>query len=210
MGPNSATNHIQFKSCNFKYASGYSIDWSNGKNTRFENCDFELNGVSGDTTTGVIKIKNNIGVNLGDFQLVTFEACWFEGNGGYLIWLQESDNAIPHQSSITRCSFQYNVGSPDMTDIKIVGHSQMNKLILDSNNFADARTLIAEGDSCWVTFRNSVGRTVINRGASILYPIDEFGHINPPSGSTPADQSTAQGWATIYVGGTEYRIKLYQ
>lgn len=208
--PMSETNHVAFKNCNFKYGSNYSIEWYNGRSVKFENCDFEYNGTDGDSLTGVIKYVNNItGSDNGDFMGLNFEGCWFERNYGYMIYLMES-NTVSQLHICSNTNFTYNDLYPEGTVFKIVGVTKKNHLKIYNSNLSDYRLLIAEGANAYVSIINSNPRQIRNRGATVLETISNYGYLHPPAGNIPVDILNAAGWATIYVEGVEYRIKLYQ
>lgn len=100
-------NYNIFLDCRFKGATGYAVDLNRTAHADFQHCDFELNGTTGDSSTGVIRLTL-AAINAGGGRGLNIYGCWFEQNKGVLINIQTPTGATPSGSSIENCTFTGN------------------------------------------------------------------------------------------------------
>lgn len=91
--PSDATTLVKFNSTSFNLFTKTALDWSGGGKLKLNDCDFEGNGGSGDTTSGSVYYHDNkwpggLHINGG----------WAEGNYGTVIRIE---NNVSVQSAVT-------------------------------------------------------------------------------------------------------------
>ena len=212
--PVSQPNLVNIRNTQLIGASDYAVKWLNGSMLSFENCDFESNGTAADSTTGSIYFTTTdgiVGSNSVDFIGLTVQHCWFEQNVGNGIEIVESDVDVKFNVGIFNSTFFINTQADSkIASIRVTAPNYETRVFSFRNNFSDSQTYRIIGANAHVTNIHSNYRGLVNTGGNFISSIDQYGYLTPPSGADPGDTSTAAGWATIYVGGTEYRIKLYQ
>lgn len=112
-------NLCRFTNCIFGTCTSFATYWSGGNQLRFDGCDFEGNGTSGDSTTGVIKREN---VALAGSHTI-IDKCWFESNHGKAdVWAL---SAHASSSLIIRDTLMYS------TDVDYNVYADTNVLLFD-------------------------------------------------------------------------------
>jgi hypothetical protein len=170
--------------------SKYAMSWNNGLMIKFDNCDFEDNGVAGDITTGAI-YYNNATLSSGDQNLgLIVDSCWFESNHGYVVNIPDCASANV-TSIISNSMFISNEEVATYCDIYINGTTRLNKLILRDCILKDGANILMNGANAIVINDNSFlkgdgtkvygygGVSIIGGGKYVLAR-DYYGRISTP------------------------------
>lgn len=204
-----------------EHCTKYGVRHIGGSQLSITDSHFRFNGTSADSLTGGVFVSDPNGSQLaaarneGMIPLLYMNNCWYESYSGVGITI-DSARDVNQMCVVSNTQFKYSSASDVHTSIQMYdsehGSNTFSKLVLYNNNFQDNKAIIADGDSTIVIDVNSYirGSYTLRGGATYTSLIDFYGNFNPPSGTTPTDESTAQGWATIMVDDVEYRIKLYQ
>jgi hypothetical protein len=86
------SNLVRFNDCFFYENDSLAVDYDGAEGIQFNSTNFELNGTTGDSGTGGVKLSN---MNTGGGVVVSiFDRCWLERNkGGFGIWFDTPANA---------------------------------------------------------------------------------------------------------------------
>lgn len=143
-------NLVTFNYCTFYSASKYSIKWVDGALLRLNFCNFEYNGIAGDITTGSVYV---IGHYHGIYYIPSMhmDGCWFEGNEGVNIMLNESGNTNANTFTIEKSYIAHNSGGTNRISIKITGASTHNKLYMRSTVIQGNVPIVGDGALVHVT-----------------------------------------------------------
>lgn len=112
-------NLCRFTNCIFGWNTTFAAYWSGGNQLIFNGCDFEQNGTSGNSATGVIK-RENVALP-GPHTII--DKCWFESNHGKAdVW---SLSSAASSSLIIRDTLMYS------TDLDYNVYADTNVLLFD-------------------------------------------------------------------------------
>jgi len=168
----SAPNLIIFKQCSFLLNKTQGFKGTSGLLQSFENCNFGLNGTNGDTQTGAIWFKGASGIinriNVG----LSVKDCWFEGNYGWIVNIQEP-TANMHQLNVIENSMF--ILNPNATaEIRMEGTAYQNRLILRSSSLQGAASLILDGaNASCVNDNSEVSGTITRLFGAPYYTMDK-------------------------------------
>jgi len=172
-GASIAPNALTFTNCEFYSSSKYAAKFNNGASVRFRDCDLEGNGTNGDGTTGVIYHTNY--ENLLDHTIVglILDGCWIEANYGGMILID--DNVATTKTNLSIISNTIMISNTPEFDLKVVGATSPNKVILRGNTLSDsiANSVIIDGAGAEV--RNDLSYiygSVIKTNSGKYYTVD--------------------------------------
>lgn len=143
-------NLVTFNQCRFYNAAKYSLKWEHGALLRTNYCNFENNGTAGDATTGsVYYIAHQHGIYY--VPSMHMDGCWFEGNEGVNVMLNESGDTNANTFTIERSYIAHDTGGTNRIGIKITGASTHNKLYMRSTVIQGDVPIVGDGSLVHVT-----------------------------------------------------------
>lgn len=143
-------NLVTFNQCRFYYSPKYSLKWEHGALLRLNACNFEYNGTEGDLTTGSIYyIAHQHGIYYVPSMHV--DGCWWEGNEGVNIMLNESGDSNANIFTVERSYIAHDTGGTNRIGIKITGASRHNKLYMRSTVIQGDVPIVGDGSLVHVT-----------------------------------------------------------
>lgn len=174
-GPVSAPNLIIFKDCHFLRNTTRGVDWTRGLMVTFDSCNFGANGTSGNAATGAITYKGGSGVN-SRYQIgLVIRSCWFEANHGTIINIDEPNDA--GQALVSEiCNSHFIVNTP-VVEVKILGVTTANKLIIRSSSLQHSASLIIDGANASVINDLSEIAGSVTQSNSGKYYITDFTEV---------------------------------
>ena len=195
-----ASNFIIFRDSYFLFCSTYAIDKDKGANLHLVNCNFENNGTSGDTNTGVIKWTNMAPASETPTLIVT--GSWFEINYGTLFNLSSSstckaifentickfDNSLTKYFNVTGTNFSVNIKNCGFDIDKSFGTFTDSKLIVEDSPIG-VLTLIGTATYRKNNIENLTG-TILN----LANPNgDNYNYTTPLSATTYTTINKSEG-----------------
>jgi hypothetical protein len=143
-------NLVTFNQCRFYSASKYSLKWEHGALLRLNYCNFEYNGTAGDVTTGSVYYKGHMhGIYY--IPSMHMDGCWFEGNEGVNVMLDESGDTNANTHTIERSYIAHDTGGNNRIGVKITGASTHNKLYMRSTVIQGDVPIVGDGSLVHVT-----------------------------------------------------------
>lgn len=201
--PNAVSaNLVEIKNCGLRNNSQYAVKWNGGSHVKIEGCDIESNGILGNASTGAIYYKDwesGAGLFLKD--------SWFEVNNGICVYIDDN-NVIGHVNTIENCQFYGNIVNANHADIKIIGSTRYNRLLLRSCFLQDPISIIVSGSLASVVNISSIiynSPTIDNNGV-YSNPIDMIGLITPVNLSV-APNNPVEG--VMYSNITDHHLYYY-
>lgn len=144
-------NLVTFNKCTFvtNTLRGANLVYAAG--VVFDDCVFEKNGQTGDTSTGGVYVDNDYATQVG-FGFLSFKGCWWENNYGIAFWTEAGANRCT-QVGMLDCLFTQN-------EIGILAQAMRT---VELNNV----TLATSSDTC--TIESTVSGFIANN--STLYTL---------------------------------------
>lgn len=197
-----SANLVEIKNCGIRNCSTYGIKWNGGSHLRVVGCDMENNGTLGNASTGAIYYKDwESGTGL------FLDSCWFEVNNGICVTIDDN-NVIGHVNSIHDCLFYGNIVNGTHADIKIIGSTRYNRLIIKSSFLQDPISIIISGALSSVVSIGSIlyNAPTIESDGIYTNAIDVTGLISPVLLSSAPD-SPVEG--NIYANSSDHHLYYY-
>jgi len=197
-----SANLVEIKNCGIRNCSTYGIKWNGGSHLKVVGCDVETNGTLGNASTGAIYYKDwesGAGLFLKD--------SWFEVNNGICVYIDDN-NVIGHVNTIENCQFYGNIVNANHADIKIIGSTRYNRLLLRSCFLQDPISIIVSGSLASVVNISSIiyNSPTINNNGVYSNPIDMIGLITPVNLSV-APNNPVEG--VMYSNITDHHLYYY-
>jgi hypothetical protein len=104
--PLNICNLVTFDKCTFVTNELLGANLAYAAGVVFDNCVFEKNGTTGDTSTGGVFVNNDYASQVG-FGFLSFKGCWFENNYGHAFWTEAGANYYT-QIGMLDCLFTQN------------------------------------------------------------------------------------------------------
>ncbi len=201
-----APNLLTFYHCQWIF-NYLAVQFTCGAAIKFQSCDFEVNGVGGDASSGCVKYANFEGISNTFIIGLEMDDCWIDANFGTMINIADNNFATKNNLNvISNCIFISNTIA-SASDIVVTTSVSMTKTILRSCSLGDiGNAIILNGaNTVLINEKSYLTGSVVPNAGTYTMPINADGYLIPSFAAAPA--TPIEGM--IYANTTDHHSYYY-